>query len=60
MENNHIDNKVGIFGTAFTMLTGYLAHIDKDVVTFALGSLVALLTIVYYVIKIYKELKNGD
>lgn len=60
MENNYTDNKVGIFGTAFSMLLNFFAYIDKDVWTFVLGSLVAILTIVYYIIKIYKELKDGD
>lgn len=52
--NNHI----GITGTLITLFFNALAYIDRGMVTFVIGVVVGLLTIVYYVVKIYNEFLN--
>lgn len=56
MHNDH--NHIGIFGTLVSLFFNTLAYIDRSTVTFAIGVVVGLLTIVYYVVKIYNEFLN--
>lgn len=56
MHNDH--NHIGIACTLISLLFNTLAYIDRSTVTFAIGIVVGLLTIVYYVVKIYNEFLN--
>ena len=49
------DKHVGMIGTFSSIFLNVAAYIDKSTVTFVLGVVVAILTITYYVLKIYNE-----
>lgn len=53
LDNN--DNNIGVIGTTLSIVTNIIAYLDRTTVTFVLGSVVATLTIIYYILKIYHE-----
>lgn len=55
---HHNDNSLGILGTGLTIFLGIFHNLSKDDISWSLGVIVALLTIAYYVVKLYKELKK--
>ena len=52
------NNDLGMVGSIISIFLNIIAYIDQSTVTFALGCIVALLTIIYYVIRIYNEFLN--
>lgn len=54
----HSGNSLGIVGTTITVLINIFLLIRPDVLATWIGIFVGLLTAIYYIIKIYKELKN--
>lgn len=58
MEHIQFD-KTGILLWAGSMLLNAAAYIDKQTVTFLLGTTVSILAIIHYVIQIRKNLKKN-
>lgn len=52
------NNDLGMAGSIVSIFLNVYAYIDQSTVTFALGCIVATLTIIYYIIKIYNEFLN--
>lgn len=52
------NNDLGVIGSIFSIMLNIVAYLDRSTVTFSLGCVVAMLTIIYYIIKIYNEFLN--